>query len=569
MKKYKSIIIWTLAAIAFGTLLYLNDAYAFQFMEQRHTFYADQGYISYTLSQLGGLALLLSDFIQQFFLIPFAGILINALLLTLGSFLSFRIFSKFSQMRGLELISMIPFLAYAVQMSDMNFQYFGFISHIMATAALAGFVKVSGSWKRLAYALAATVILFALCGAAAMLFAVTVVVLELFRDPKRAALYLAAPLLACAAGVIAYRAGSAGSLRHVMTPHAYFTLRLQVGERVWLSWGSWGAVLGFACLSGLLRYRSRWSHWLTSVLSTGMAAAAAAFFLTGFTSRADILFKELSVSASRSDWDHIIENVPQSKMNNLLFQNYLNVALAEKGLLAERLLREPVQSIRSIFVETNKTPYVSVMLSDVFYSMGQMGLAQRYAFEGNEGWGSYSPRMYKRLVITNMAYGAYPVAQKYLSLLKSNIMHRGWAVAHEELLGDEEAVMADAEIASARRCIFPDNKLSGLNGLDEDLMRVIKSNPEHKSTVQYLGCLYLLLKDKDSFLPMLDECISSGYISLPLPTMFQEAVLQFCGEDENTVAKYGLESEILKRHQDFAPNPRQQRSSYWYYHNYQ
>lgn len=568
MKHHRSILFWTAAAVIYGLILHLNDAYAFQFMEQRHTFFADGEYLRYTLRQLGGPALLLSDIIRQLFCVPYLGTVITAILLSMGAFMTHRILRRFSTMDGLELLSMIPFAAYAAQMSDMDFQYFGLIAQLFVTAALLGYMQLREGWRRPACAVLLTVILFAICGAAAMLFAVSAVILELFRDPRRAGLCLAAPLTALAAGMAACHAGLAGSLRHVLTPHAYFTLRLQVGDRVWLSWAAWGAVLLLAALSGLFRYRRTWSRVLSCVFSAALLAGSTAFFLTAFVSRADVRFKELSVSASKGDWDHIISACPESRMNNLLYQNYLNIALAEKGILADHLLKEPVQSIRSIFVETNKTPYVSVLLSDVFYSMGQMGLAQRYAFEGCEGWGSYSPRMYRRLVITNMAYGAYPVAQKYISLLKRNPMHRGWATAHEKMLADEAALMADPEISSARKCIFPEDKLSGLNGLDEDLMRVIESNPEHKSTVQYLGCLYLLLKDGDSFMSMMNECIGKGYISMPLPVMFQEAVLSFAGTDPETVSRYGIDGEVLSRHEAFLSDSKSSRHSYWFYLKY-
>lgn len=567
MKGLNKVLPWALLAVAFVVLLQVNDPYAFQFMEQRHSFFADGGYMRYTLGQLGGLSLLLSDLVAQFFSIPFCGVVVNALLLTLSTWMTYKVFSKLSSMSGLVILSAVPGIAYAVQMSDMNFQYFGFIVHLVMLGILLGYMQVKGPWIRLACAVCGTVLLFYVSGAIAALFAASVLLIEVFRAPKTAAAFVLAPLAAFLCGIVAYHAGLAGSMRHVFTPHAYFTLRLRVGNSVWLSWSCWIIALAVACLSGLFKHSHKAVRIVTASLLSVLTVAECFFLVAGFTSRADVFFKDLSISASKGDWDHIIEKCGTIPMNNLLYHNYLNVALAEKGLLAERLFKEPVQSIRSIYVETNKTPYVSVMLSDVFYSMGHMGLAQRYAFEGNEGWGTYSPRMYRRLVITNMAYGEYKVASKYISLLKSNPMHRSWAIAHEKMLGDETAIMNDPEISSARKCIFPANKLSGLNGLDEDLTRIIESNPSHVATVQYLGCLYLLLKDDDYFMAMLDDFMAKGYIQAPLPSIFQEAVIISEGADPETVAKYGISDEVLRRYEKHKTEPNASRGTYWYYHN--
>lgn len=568
MKKYKHALLWTLMAVAYAVLLQLNDPCTFQFMEQRHTFFADGGYMRYTLSHLGGISILISDMLTQFFSIPFMGIVVSALLLTLATWMTYRVLRRLTDIPWLAVLCMIPNLAFAAQMSDMNFQYFGFVSYIIMLAVLLGFMNINGTWKRLAYAAVGTIVLFATCGAIAMLFAAAVVVIEIFRAPKTAAFFLAAPLLAYVSGVVAYHAGLASSMKNVLTPHAYFTLRLEIGNRVWLTWAWWMGVVAVGCLSGLLKYSKKWFRGLTATVISLVAAGACLFFVTFYTSRVDCIFKEISTDAYKGDWDGIIKKCKSTKLDNFLFQNYLNVALAEKGKLAEFLFEENVQSIRSIYVESNNTPYVSAMLSDVFFSMGHLGLAQRYAFEGLEGWGSYSPRMYERLAVTNMAYGKYGVAEKYLTLLSKNMMHRKWAKRHLQMLGDESAIMSDPTVSDARKCIFPENKLSGLNGLDEDLMRVIEANPGHKQTVQYLGCLYLLLKDGDSFMSMIGKYVESGAVSTPLPTLFQEAVISFAGTDAETCSKYGIGEDMLKRYDAFQKKPSDFKKSFWFYLNY-
>lgn len=100
------------------------------------------------------------------------------------------------------------------------------------------------------------------------------------------------------------------------------------------------------------------------------------------------------------------------------FQNYHNVALAEQGLLADQLFMQPCIDIQTIYVPGNKTPYLSALLSDIYFSMGHIAFSQRYAFEANEGMGNFSPRMLQRLVQTSLIYGHYGTARSILIYLK-------------------------------------------------------------------------------------------------------------------------------------------------------
>lgn len=186
-------------------------------------------------------------------------------------------------------------------------------------------------------------------------------------------------------------------------------------------------------------------------------------------------------------------------MNNLLFQNYHNVALAEQGLLADQLFMQPCIDIQTIYVPGNKTPYLSALLSDIYFSMGHIAFSQRYAFEANEGMGNFSPRMLQRLVQTSLIYGHYGTAKKYLDILESTLFYKDWATAHRRFLWNDPAVETDSILGSKRKCLFPDNRFSGIKGLDDDLKQIVLKNPMHKTTIQYLGSLYLLSKDIPRF----------------------------------------------------------------------
>lgn len=225
--------------------------------------------------------------------------------------------------------------------------------------------------------------------------------------------------------------------------------------------------------------------------------------------RNNVMYVELSNLSRDGDWDAIIQKCGESgRVSNLLVQNMLNMALAERGELGDRLQDEACRDIRSIYNESIENPDFASLLSDIFYSMGHMAQAQRYAFELNQKKDNMSPRLLMRLVQTNIIYGQYGVARKYLAWLKKTIFYKSWAEAQERFLNSDETVENDREYGMKRRCLFPDNRFSGIRGLDDDLLNVARATrgtQQCRTTLQYLASLYLLSEYKKEFVSLCDE----------------------------------------------------------------
>lgn len=235
------------------------------------------------------------------------------------------------------------------------------------------------------------------------------------------------------------------------------------------------------------------------------------------------MFARLSDMARSEQWDNIVETCKkQSPVGNLLYQNILNMALAEKCELGDRLFEEPVQDIRSIYVDEIQTFEVAALLSDVYYSMGHIAQSQMYAFEANEKVNNLSPRMLQRLVVTNILYGEYNVARKYLYWLSKAIYYRDWADYYTALLNDA-SVAKNKTLSEKRRCIFPDDRFSGIKGIDDDLLNVARNTRDTRQcqvTLQYLGALYILARYEQQFVDMVKEFGGSKDLPKPLPKCF-------------------------------------------------
>lgn len=249
----------------------------------------------------------------------------------------------------------------------------------------------------------------------------------------------------------------------------------------------------------------------------------------------------------------------------------LNLALAEKGRLADNVFHYTQVGSDGILVPWNLTAETGKLLSDIYWSMGHVAFAQRMAFEANVlDDRDVAPEMVKRLIETNLVYGAYPVAEKYISVLEKE---RGWkkvAQGYRRFLNDDTAVAADPVLGPKRKCVPETDFISLVRGIDEDLMDIIRANPTYHNAVEYLGVLYLLDCDMDKFKNMLDEFY--GTEALPeLPVSFAEAACMLSETDRGYWKKMGVSSEVFKKYNDFKSrlenglSPDKYKDTFWYH----
>ena len=137
-------------------------------------------------------------------------------------------------------------------------------------------------------------------------------------------------------------------------------------------------------------------------------------------------------------WEEIVDKNQQNETMILSCQNAVRIALWKTGRLAPHYLEVCLMNHKE-----SLTDRVSAfMMSDIYMMMGQVGMAQRAAFEAMESIDDYdkSARSLMRLTETSMITGRPEVALKYISLLERTLFYRSWAkkmrplVEHPELL---------------------------------------------------------------------------------------------------------------------------------------
>ena len=129
-----------------------------------------------------------------------------------------------------------------------------------------------------------------------------------------------------------------------------------------------------------------------------------------------------NVTPPSTDYESVIASyVDDGHTVDLEKVTLLNLALAETGQLADKAFHYTQAGSDGILIPWALTVETGERLSDVYWSMGHVAFAQRMAFEANVlDDRSYNPRMMQRLIETNLVYGTYDVARKYIAVLDGN-----------------------------------------------------------------------------------------------------------------------------------------------------
>jgi hypothetical protein len=559
-----SIIGWIVVFIVLFSYLQLKGLYNLYFMEQWQIFLYDWTYIAAKVWQPGGFTELLSDFLVQFFAYPFYGAIVFAILLTLTGLFTNLVLRQLAPEFNLSVISILPVISLLFLQFNINYHLSGTIAFLLFLIALNTYLRMRSFLSQVLFASCSALALFLLGGSIASLFVISVLLIELFIRIQRSYIFLVPSAIVCLSAFVCLRIGVTGELKYLLLPDGYFNPLLKAGNIIFQPWVIIIGILLFALLLKWVDIKKKNILIVAIVIQSIVLGWFAIISLSSMKGSRYELFKELDYYMRTENWNKILQRCKEIDMNNYLFQNCQNVALAEKGELAETLFNYPQQGLQSIYLNWDNTPYISVLLSDVYFSMGHIALSQRMAFESNVSGNNYNPRMLKRLIQTNIIYGAYKVAEKYITILEKTKYYSNWAHSQRNFLYNDRAVENDRLLGNKRKCLFPEDCLSGKNGIDFDLKLIIDHNPLHQATIQYLGSIYLLIKDMPEFKSMIERYY--GTRALPnLPKSYQEGMMLYAADDSTVIKQYHINDMVVREYKEFRNKKTSAPGTYWNY----
>ena len=481
---------WLIAFFLTVICLYGTGGYHFCYLEQWETFVYDTSYLKDILLQPGGFSRLTAGFLIQFYTCPTVGILFTSFLLSCIFLLISRLLYHWLGNNHLLPCAALPAITVAFLSFNTNFHYSGMVAFLFMLIALTAYIRIQRWISRLVYGWISCILLFFLAGSIVSLYACLVCLFECFHSPKKAVYFLTIPIVTILLGYGSLWAGWVGEWKHALLPDGYFTRMLKAGSSIYLPWGT---TLGIFVIAGIYSHFNTPKKGIIHTLLIIQCLFIGCFlwqntpkYIQGGTET----FKEMSYLARHRQWNKLIDLSRELPMNNLLHQNYVNLALAEKGKLVEELTHYPNIGIQSLFINGNKTPYIYALLSDIYFSMGHIAFSQRHAFEANQTMGNFSPYLLQRLVQVSLIFGYDELALKYIRILEKTLFYKEWAQQHRRFIGHPSLLDNDPLLGAKRKCIIPENRFSGSKGLDKDLEDIIRQNPTHTATSQYLNAIY-------------------------------------------------------------------------------
>ena len=564
------------------------NPFSLAYREQRQLFLFDKTYLSGTLLEVGGVSTLLSEFIVQFFWNPTVALILTLFLLTLSAFLLWATVRESRKDWEIFPFCLLPSCFIWASLSDSCLHFDYLTSILLVQTGLLIYKGIKS--RRVLWGVLLTIILYYAAGPAAILFALCTALMSLrpfdkftaaqaqgppVRQAQGPLLYL---VVAAACGAVAYITAAVPTWAAAFTPTFYYDLDATLPSIHWIGW----ICLPVIILVCRLVQKLHLNHWI--VLTCGLILFLISLLPSGritkkIEERQPSLSCVLEYYTNNEDWDGLIKACKKAPWLPRT-ANYLNMALAWRGELAEHLL-DYDQRGPSALVMTIKDRAVDVAQAHIMLTMGNVAAAQDVAFNTLYSLQGFCPTMVKINAQVELMRGTYEVADKYLSILEKAPHYRKWAKEQRQFLNDDAAVEADPLLGNGRRNLAAENHFVMYTDPMTELFPILDANPTDERALEYGLCYLLLAKDLNSVKHFITDYYSSPD-SPHLPRIAQEAMVFYSEYSRNMEGiepfgldwcyEHGVEPETVKRFEDYqkaavagAASLRRFRGTYWYY----
>ena len=550
--KYKNLLVYLLLGILL--FIFLQSTYKFHFyhLEQYQLFLFDSSYISETIQSEGGLSLLISEFLTQFYIHPYAGAIITSISLTLVGLTSYGIIRKIDrEATTFVLFSLLPVVTLLFMHYNFNYLTQGTIAYLVMLAFFYSYLFINKFALKLIFAIISVFLLFWWGGSIAVLFAISLLLKELFEKPSQSHWFIIPCLEVLLLAYGSVRFGLVGDYRFAFLPDMYFHPSLKPTDfSLYYSWICLPAILLFTYILRNKKSLSGIKLAGSIVLQIGIIAVIFWMGNNAYGDTRSLKFKEMEYYYRTQQWDSIID-MNKGKISNYLYACMLNVALAEKGELADKMFNYTQLGEQGLFVPWNRTHAISMLLSDINYTIGNTGAAQCMAFEANiSAIGKRTGRMTERLVKTNLIYGEYAVAEKYIDLLEKTHYYSDWAKEQRKYLYNDKEIDENTEYSLRRKSLPNEEYLFTTNITDQELLNLAISNPANKNPIEYAGAMYLLTKRLDLFENLISTYYSTDVMPI-LPLSFQEALIILNENNQEIWQEIGISEGVINRFNEY------------------
>lgn len=566
-------------------------SYNYYFVEQFTFFRFSKEYAVSTLGQLGGLSDYIADFLTQFYIYPEIGPLLAAFLGVLLTALLDSSLKVLNPNHYIPFVSALPALACLWLETDFNYYLSGTVSLILITGIFFLYVKSmrgTGLFLRLLLLALLSWPIHYLLGPHSVLLVSICVLAELKGDNKKRYFSLLTLPFAVIPPYYFYLKGLGGELINLLLPSGYYVSKLPVGLNCYLPWIF--IFINIVLALTVLRPRSNsepnesfLAKLLHSLPILALQFISVIFLMhwgtLKYNSASNYEAKVFDYYTRTGEWQKLLQDPHLRANQNFMHACYQNLALSSLNQLGDKLLSYPQIGLPGLLIRWNRTTNSSMLLSDVYWQIGDVALAQEMAFEGMiASRKGVNPRLLMRLVQTNLVMGNYLVAEKYIDLLSDTYFYASKAEGYRKMLYHDEAVLADAELGPRKLCTQQSKGLTNTDWAFDDLALIMNNNPKFEPVFHFYGSVCLLAKDVNSFKKFVEQYHTSPALQ-PMPVHFQEAIILSYEGEKGRWAELGVTPSVLARFEQYRdvvlhssnPSVLQRKlagtfsNTYWYY----
>ena len=527
-----------LLSLLFGVVVMLFWALPYMsglcFQEQYQMFLFDTGYFLERIVLPGGLADYISEFLVQFYYMPVLGGAIIALLLMSIQAVVWGLMKQYGAKHDFPgyLLSFLPSIALWCAMGDQNI----LLSFVVALwgALLMGWIhnRFHNRLVKVVFELVSTALVYWFLGPVVFVYVVLIVgdALKIAHQKGNVLSgigYSVCILILTVAWILLTTQTLQYPLYRLFAGLNYYRYPGAVSSLPFIVM-AWAIVIPFL---GMISCRRKTMQKLQQSKVVMALIYVLVIVASWFGIKAS--FDEMTYDLIDYDflvrteqWDKIIEKAEKKPATTPLSVSCVNLALSQKGVLADRLFEFYQNGGEGLFPTFTRDMISPVSTAEIFFRLGMVNDAERYMFEAQEAIPNYrkSARLTRRIIECEIINGNYQVAAKLLRRLQKTLFYSNWADQTMALLGNEKAINRHPIYGKLRKYrekkqdfLFSDREMDQMLGL------LFLNDNHNRMAYEYLMCYELLQRDMEKFVQYYPLGRFVGYDHIP--RSFQEILI--------------------------------------------
>lgn len=504
------------------------------FQEQYQMFLFDTGYFLERIVLPGGLADYISEFLVQFYYMPVLGGAIIALLLMGIQAAVWGLMKQYGARHDFPgyLLSFLPSIALWCAMGDQNV----LLSFVVALfgALVIGWIhnRFHNRLVKVVFELVSTALVYWFLGPVVFLYAALMIGDTLKNAKQKGNVfsgigYSAVILILTVAWILLTTQTLQYPLYRIFAGLNYYRYPGTISPLPFVVM-VWAVVIPFL---GMIPCRQKSLQKLQQskvvmALSYVLVIVASWFGIKASFDEMTYELIDYDFLVRTEQWDKIIEKAEKKPATTPLSVSCVNLALSQKGMLADRLFEFYQNGGEGLFPTFTRDMISPVSTAEIFFRLGMVNDAERYMFEAQEAIPNYrkSARLTRRIIECEIINGNYKVAAKLLRRLQKTLFYSNWANQTMALLGNEKAINRHPVYGKLRKYrekkqdfLFSDREMDQMLGL------LFLNDNHNKMAYEYLVCYELLQRDMEKFMQYypLGRFVDYDHI----PRSFQEILI--------------------------------------------